>query len=370
LWVHHAKRFYRGITDWEVSSRVVEKEESDQMTNRLLARRAFTLGILGALMAALLIGPAPVTAAGTGTIVFDYSHGQTNSNLVNTTDLWLANNLTDLGYTVVWAKGGINSSVLEGAVGFVAGSMYGTSNGYTSSELSAIEDWYADGRKFVWIGYDSDYGGNQYIFDNMSAILEPMGSHVYGEPLSVEDPESNAGAGYRAVATVTSDDSFVASIVEGVEAVLMHGPTCLYGSDSDTPGVGVEPVALETEEIANVYPFLYYSPDATIVNGDLIDGYVHDEGDEGSFVAATIEINAGETGDNVIIVTGASPYGDYRPMFESEYYDVELSEMIVPQAIDFGMNQAQAQDMTLIIAIGAIGAVVVVIIIIAVMRRK
>lgn len=364
------KGFIMALPTGKYLLKVIEKEESDQMTNRLLARRAFTLGILGALMAALLIGPAPVTAAGTGTIVFDYSHGQENSNLINTTDLWLANNLTDLGYTVVWAKGGINSSVMDGAVGFVAGSIYGTSNGYTTSEISALEDWYADGRKFAWIGYDSDYGGNQYINDNMTALLEAMGSHVYGEPLSVEDPESNAGAGYRPVASVTSDDAFVAPIVEGIEKVLMHGPTCLYGSDSDTPGEGVDTVALETESIENVYPFLYYSPDATIVNGDLIDGYEHEEGDTGSFVAATIEINAGETGDNVIIVSGASPYGDYRPMFESEYYDVELSEMIVPQAIDFGMNQAQAQDMTLILVIGAIGAVVVVIIIIAVMRRK
>jgi hypothetical protein len=42
----------------------------------------------------------------------------------------------------------------------------------------------------------------------------------------------------------------------------------------------------------------------------------------------------------------------------------------VSNAIDFGINQAQAADMTLIIAIGAIGAVVVIIIIIAVMKKK
>ncbi|MHA1906459.1 MAG: hypothetical protein ACW98Y_04120 [Candidatus Thorarchaeota archaeon] len=340
------------------------------MRNNLFAKRAFTVGIIAALFAAFLIGPAPVAADGTGTIVFDYTHGQYSSNLWNTTDLIVADALEAMGYTVVFAYGGINASVLDGAVGFVAGSIYGSSNGYTAAEFTTIADWFNAGNKFMWIGYDSDYAGRTYINDNMTKILEDTGSHVFGEPLSVEDPISSAASGYRAIANGTSDNSFVAPIVAGVEKVLMHGPTCLYGSSSATEGTDV--VALETGSIANVYPLLYFGGSATIVNADLVNGYAHDEGDTGAFVAATLEIGAGTAGNGVIIVSGASPYGDYRPMAEAEYYDIVMTGGLdfVVNGIDFGMNQAQAMDMTLILAIGAIGAVVVIVIIIAVMKRN
>ncbi|MFW9849918.1 MAG: hypothetical protein ACFFF4_12335 [Candidatus Thorarchaeota archaeon] len=340
------------------------------MRNNLFAKRAFTVGIIAALFAAFLIGPAPVAADGTGTIVFDYSHGQYNSNLWNTTDEAISDDLEAMGYTVVFAYGGINSTILDDAVGFVAGSIYGSSNGYSAAEFTAITEWFNAGHKFMWIGYDSDYAGYTYINDNMTKILEDTGSHVFGEPLSVEDPVSNCGAGYRPVANMTSDNSFVAPIVAGVQKVLMHGPTCLYGSSTATEGAGV--VALETDSIPNVYPFLYFGASATIVNADLVNGYAHDEGDTGNFVAATIEIGTGTAGNGVTIVSGASPYGDYRPMAEAEYYDIVLTGGLdlVVNGIDFAMNQAQAMDMTLILAIGAIGAVVVIVIIIAVMKRK
>ncbi|MFW9932604.1 MAG: hypothetical protein ACFFDR_08100, partial [Candidatus Thorarchaeota archaeon] len=131
-------------------------------------------------------------------------------------------------------------------------------------------------------------------------------------------------------------------------------------------------VALETTSIPNVYPLLYTGEAAVLVNADLIDGYAHDEGDEGSFVMATLEVGAGTAGSGVLIVSGASPYGDYRPMSEAEYYDIVMTGAMsfVSNAIDFGMNQAQAMDMTLILAIGAIGAVIVVVIIVAVMKKK
>ncbi len=340
-----------------------------KMRRNLLAKRILTVSILTALFAAFLIGPAPVAAEGTGTIVFDYGHGQKNINLANTTDQWLSDNLTAMGYTVVFDEDGITAADLDDAVGFVAGSIYGDSNGYTSAEINAIADWFNAGKKFMWIGYDSDYSG-AYINNNMTAILEAVGSHVYGEPLSVEDPYSSAAAPYRAIANVTGTDPFIADIVEGVGKILMHGPTCLYGSTTGAEGEGV--VALETQSINNVYVLLRFGGSATIVNNDLIDGYAHQEGDKGSFVAATLEIGAGDAGNGVLVVSGASPYGDYRPMSEAEYYDIVMTGAMnfVSRTIDFGMNQAQAADNTLLLAIGAIGAVVVVVIIIAVMKKK
>ena len=104
--------------------------------------------------------------------------------------------------------------------------------------------------------------------------------------------------------TFRSKNPFVSDIVEGVDAVLMHGATCLYGSDSDTPDSLTNPVQLENTTIANVTPFLYYSPSAYISDQDMIPPLAHNNGDNGSFVACTIEIHAGLNKSGVIVVSG------------------------------------------------------------------
>ncbi len=340
------------------------------MDSRLYAKRAAAVLLIAALFAPFFVGPVPVRAQDAPVIVLDYSHGQYASKLVNTTDLQLENNLTALGYEVVWAWGGINSSILADADGLVLASIYGESNAFLASEITAIADWFNAGDKFMWVAYDSDYGGGKYISDDMTAILEEVGSHIYGEPTSVEDPVENCGAPYRPVTNSTSDDPFVADIVEGVDKVLMHGPTLVYGSDSATPGADVNPVALETESIANVYPLLYYSPNATITDADTTYPYAHEDGDKGAFVGAALEVNAGAAGTGALIVSGASPYGDYQPMSSWEYYDVELSANFVVQAIHFGMTYTPPMDMTLLLVGGGIGAVVIIILIVVLVKKK
>ncbi|TFG10368.1 hypothetical protein EU538_02130 [Candidatus Thorarchaeota archaeon] len=341
------------------------------MDSKLFIRRAAAVLLIAALFAPFFVGPVPVRAQDAPKIVFDYSHGQYASKLENTTDLQLENNLTDLGYEVVWAWGGINSSILSDADGLVLGSVYGESNVYLASEVTAIADWFNAGGKFLWVGFDSDYGGNQYHHDTNIEILEAVGSHVYGEPTSVEDPISNTEAAYRVVANGTSDDPFVADIVAGVDKVLMHGPTLVYGSNSDTPGENVEPVALETTTIPNVYPLIYYGAAAEIKDADTRYPYAHEDGQQGAFVAATLEVNAGDAGDGVIVVSGASAYGDYQPMCSWVYYDIALSgDHLVEQAIDFGMTYQPPADMTLLLVGGGIGAVVIIILIVVLVRRK
>ncbi len=276
-----------------------------------------------------------------GTIVFDYSHGQLSQQIFGTIDQMLMDNLTAMGFTVVRAMGGINSSILSNAAGFVAGSVY--YDGYSESELDAISTWYNSGHKFMWIGYDSDFAGYTYINDNMTAILEAAGSHVYGEPLSVEDASLNAAAAYRPLTATVSDNPLVAPIVANVGHVLMHGPTCLYGSLGASEGVNA--VALESVNITNVYPLLYYGENATIVNGDLLEGYTHSDGQVGAFVAATIELFAGTQGNGAIVVSGASPYGDYRPMCTDSYYVENLTGVaFVSQAILYGMIISAVRD--------------------------
>ncbi len=277
-----------------------------------------------------------VTISGSGKIVFDYSHGQYSISVVDI-DQNLIDNLTALGYEVVKAFGGINASILSDAGGLVISSMYGTTNGFSALEIDDIANWFNAAPRFLWVGYDSDYEG-RYVNDNMTAILSGVGSHVYGEPTSIEDAEENCGAGYRVVANTTSSNPFVSEIVEGVSHVIMHGPTCLYGSTGASPTNGV--VSLENTSIENVYPLLYYGQGATIIDMDLTPPLAHSDGQIGGFVAAAMEINAGPNGNGVIVTSGASPYGDYRPMCTFFYYERILTgDLLVRNAIDFGMQK-------------------------------
>ncbi|MGY5852949.1 MAG: hypothetical protein RTU92_05220 [Candidatus Thorarchaeota archaeon] len=274
-------------------------------------------------------------------IVFDYSHGQYSLG-VEYIDLLMAGNLTDMGYEVVFATGGLNSSILSDASGLVIGAIYGEENGFLASEISAIASWYNTDNKFLWIGMDSDYSGvhtGQFINNNMTLILEAVGSHVYGEPTSVVDPISKVEQEYRVIATGTSLDPMVMTTGIGVNAVLMHGPTLLYGSNSAAPGEDVSAVALETTEITDVYPILYYNESARIQDTDLQLPYVHTDTEEGAFVAATMEFGLGPDEDNVLVVSGSSPYGYYQPMYSDTYYEYDLTgHLFVLQTIDLGMH--------------------------------
>ncbi|NWF96843.1 MAG: hypothetical protein HXY34_11940 [Candidatus Thorarchaeota archaeon] len=348
------------------------------MDSKLQVKRIASLALLAALFIPILIGPPPAAAQTPEPlkIGFSYSHGEYKAGIAPLDNL-LSANLTRLGYETVWAKGGINSTFLSDLDGLVLTSIYGATSGYLQAERDAIAAWFATGNKFIWVAYDSDYHGGandgQFINDNMTAILEAVKSHVYGEPTAVQDPISNCAAAYRPVANGTSTNAFVASIVHNVTKVLMHGPTLLYGSNSANPGENVAPVALETVNIPNVYPLLYYGGNATIVDSDTLNPYAHTAGAKGAFVAMTIEINAGSSGNGVIVVSGASPYGDYQPMYSHQYYGVTLDGYyLVLQTIDFGLKYATNPpvDMTLLYVGIGVGAVVVIVIIVALMKKK
>ncbi|MFW9956831.1 MAG: hypothetical protein ACFFCT_02060 [Candidatus Odinarchaeota archaeon] len=316
------------------------------MRTDLRMRKITTMLIIAALFAPYFIsvGIVPTRAAAapdliTPTIVFDMSHGQYKDTIFAAEDAMLEANLTAMGFNVIWAWGGINDTILEDATGLVLGAIYGTTNGFTNAEVTAIDDWFNAGNKFLWVGSDSDYAGYAYINNNASMILDAVGSHVYPEALSISDAYSNCNASYRVVANGTSTDPYVADIVKDVDAVLMHGPTSLYGSTTGTQGTGV--VALENTTIENVYPLVYYGASATITDSDLVPPLAHVDGEEGKFVAVSIEVNAGDDETGVIVVSGASPYGDYQPMTTEEYYTVPLNGYnLVYQAFDVGMEIA------------------------------
>jgi hypothetical protein len=308
-------------------------------------------------------------------ILIDYSHGQ-DDNIYGRErfDPQLFSNLSAMGYELVIAYGGINSSILEDVDGFLLGSIRGPLDRFMPEEIAAIVDWFSEGNRFLWVACDSDYPdpGGPYVNGNSTLVLEAVGSHVYGEPTNVWDSISNCGEIYRPTANVTSNNPFVADIVRGVDAVLMHGATCLYGSASDNPSSLTNPVALENTTIENVIPLLYYSPTAMIVDQDDLIPVAHNNYDNGSFVACTIEFNAGANESGIIMVSGAAPYGSYCPMYADQYYNRTLSgHLLILQAIDFAMNYRPPEPYEIPIEVaGVCGGIILVAIVVYDWKKK
>ncbi len=319
--------------------------------------RKATLAVATAvLMASLLVFSIPTiafastnSAAGAmGTILIDYSHGAYKAS-AEYLDQWLADNLTLMGFEVIFLWGGLNSTILANADGLVLPKIWGIDNGYLPSEVTAVADWFNAGNKFLWVGGESDFveaGGGQVVLDNQTLMLEAVGSHVYHEPTAVQDPVSYAGAAYRPIANITTDNPMLAALVEGVDKVLVHSPTCLYGSDSATPAEGVNPVALETTSIDDVYVLLQHSNNGTIVDSDLTAPYAHTNGQRGPFASVTLELNAGEDGSGAIVVSGGNVVGHYWPMTESTYANVTGMDgmRFVKNTIMYGMLHAMTDQ--------------------------
>jgi hypothetical protein len=217
----------------------------------------------------------------------------------------------------------------------------------------------------------------------MTAILDALGSHVYPEPTSVEDTKSNCGGNsYRVVCNKTSTDPFVAGLIANVDKVLTHGPTCLYGSTTGHANTSV--VALENTTITNVHNVLFTGASGHIVDADPLPPVAHHQDQYGSFAMMTVEMSAGSAKTGIIAVSGASPYGDYQPMYDGIYKAKILNGYnLVKQTIDWAMilaptlttptttttSVAPADYTPLYIGIGAV-AVVAILALVYFMRKK
>ncbi|MFW9789243.1 MAG: hypothetical protein ACFFE1_16340, partial [Candidatus Thorarchaeota archaeon] len=281
-----------------------------------------------------------------GTILIDYSHGAYKAS-AEYLDLALAGNLTAMGFEVIFIWGGVNSTILAGADGLILPKVWGVDNGYLPSEVTAVGDWFNAGNKFLWVGGESDFveaGGGQVVLDNQTLMLEAVGSHVYHEPTAVQDPAHFAGASYRPIANITTSNPDLAAIVDGVDDVLVHSPTCLYGSTSAT--YGVDAVALESTSINDVYVILQHSNNGTIVDSDLTAPFAHTNGEVGPFASITLELNAGTDASGAIVVSGGNVIGHYWPMMAGDYAGVlGLDGMaLVKNLIHYGLLHAMTDQ--------------------------
>ncbi|MHA2141018.1 MAG: hypothetical protein ACXADC_11105 [Candidatus Thorarchaeota archaeon] len=272
-------------------------------------------------------------------ILIDYSHGQGSVDV--RTDALLVDDLQDSGFEVVRILEGLNATQLSKASVLIMGPVQWSINGLTAEEIEAVAEWFSSGNKLIWIGCDSDYISDttgQWVNDNMTALLRAVGSHVYPEPTQVIDSESHLGQEHIVVANSTSQAPMIQKAVEGVDGILMHGGTLLYGS---TSSYTINPIPLENYALPNVHPLLFYSPAAIIYDyDDTLLPFAHRDGQEGQFVACTIETKE----SSVIVVSGASPYGSSSSMSSNEYSSTQLDGLrFVSQTINHGVDLAASR---------------------------
>jgi hypothetical protein len=236
----------------------------------------------------------------------------------------------------------LNATVLSGADALIMGAPYGSTGEEAFNATNApvvystIFDWWnSSGNKFIWVGGDSDYASGEWINQNMSMILETIGSPIRLDLCAVEDPVHNCGDGYRVQALITGTNANITAIVTGVtDGVLFHGPAPVYAHNAsgDFP--------LHNNTFPDVYNVISTSVNGVIVeNSPTVVALAHNDSDVGSWVMSAAQVNAGFWNNSKILVSGASPYGDYQPMNTDEYYDVPLhGSRFVKQAILWGLG--------------------------------
>lgn len=293
-------------------------------------------------MFAVFTPQAPADPSGK-VVVFVTGYG-IGTNGLSEIQTWLEG----LGATVRIATV-LNATVLSGADALILAGPYGPATGIEEFNATnapgffqTIWNWWngtaggVGGGKFLWVGSDSDYGGRDWIAGNASLVLETVGSHLRHEPTSIEDPISNCQASYRVVPNVTVTTGDAATITAGItHGALFHGPTLLYGVN----GTGHD-VALHNNSIPGVFNILLTNDTGVVVDGNpLIPPLTVTDAQIGNFVMMAGEKDIGYFSNNRVIATGASPYGDYEPMWTDTYYSTYMNgSTLVKQAILWGLE--------------------------------
>lgn len=234
----------------------------------------FTLSAAIIFTSLLLISPTLPQAG--KKVVIDMKTGRPMGSLFLTE---FVGNLTDAGYNVVVARGGINSSVLADADALILVKIRDGSGNYSQAEIDAIVNWMKTGKKFLWVATDSDYlesylrtSGADLKEDQPNRILAAIGSHIRYDLCSLESPTWNIGAApYRTLSNISnSADPDAANILTGItHPVLFHGPAAIYFVDDKGTKVGYE--NLPKPGLFSSRPAVFWvfksSPDSRIVDG-------------------------------------------------------------------------------------------------------
>lgn len=250
-------------------------------------------------------------------IALDLAHGQGDKQIGNLTKLSIPNAVFKVFGTYEGLES-LGDTITSDALADVDVLIFGEiKTPLGADEISAISDWLSQGNKVLWLAADSDYGGGVDVQNNINLVAEQVGTHLRVDLVSVEDPESNCGRGYR-VAAVVPDEAPDLVKLGITKPILAHGPGVVAYVDDDGNWKSLK---LGETYPDNVYPILATTEAGTIVENNDPAGNIYEAGDTGRFpIVAAEKLDTG----SVVIVSGASPYGDYEPFIVTEYYDVAL----------------------------------------------
>jgi len=250
-------------------------------------------------------------------VAVDLAHGENDKMLS-----YIMGNIT----WVEWRK--INSTFTSDLLADIDVLIIGQPTvAFSPDELIALKNWLKRYNKVLWVAGDSDYGTGPQTIDACNTLLEYINAKLRLENGAVYDNVNNAGAYYRVLTRVAPDniselytDMLTVNITK---PILMHGPDALIWVDEQ--GVYHNPMNETFPGMVRIvwsYNTSYIGdnqPPANIVYDQL--NYGQGTGNW-SFVMV-----AGEywnESNNLIIVSGESPYGDYQPMYSWVYYGVKL----------------------------------------------
>ncbi|HII47741.1 ABC transporter [Pyrobaculum aerophilum] len=197
----------------------------------------------------------------------------------------------------------------------------------TEAELAALKKWFDSGGKVLWCAADSDYPaqGSEESQVACNDIAEYLGAHIRVDYVSVEDPQHNAGAGYRVVGVIDPPPQ-LAFLGFMAQRVLFHGPGAIAVVLPNGTWVPATSPAVQ-KYYNNIFVIARTTPAGTIVesrtsaDGKGRDGKAHTAGDKGVFALMALEFMPS---GSVLILSGESPYGAYEPMVAPVYYGVAL----------------------------------------------
>ena len=197
----------------------------------------------------------------------------------------------------------------------------------TDAELAALKKWFETGGKVLWCAADSDYPaqGSEESQVACDDIADYLGAHIRVDFVSVEDPQHNAGAGYRVVGVVDPPPQ-LGFLGFMAQRVLFHGPGVIAVVLPD--GRWVPATSPEVQKYYNnIYVVVRTTENGVILEHRTSadkkgrDGKAHTAGDRGVFALMAVEFMPS---GSVLILSGETPYGGYEPCVAPVYYRVPL----------------------------------------------
>ncbi|MCE4625202.1 MAG: hypothetical protein F7C35_04980 [Desulfurococcales archaeon] len=251
------------------------------------------------------------------TVAVDLGHGESDKYLN-----YIMSNITFVNWVVINTT--LNESSLDGVDVFIIGQ---PTAGFTPDEMDIIYNWLQQGNKVLWVAGDSDYGSGNETQKFCNALLEYIGAKLRIEYASVYDDVHNAQRFYRVLFRVYPDniEELNTSIISYniTKPILGHGPAPLIWQDENG----------DYHDIVNeTFPGLVriaWSYDTAYIGDNnpplplVYDPILYGQG-TGNHTFVFIAAEYWSDLNDLIVVSGESPYGDYEPTWSPEYYGVPL----------------------------------------------